>query len=228
MSSHTHLNEWDLKTSECYITFSIDICRESLWLHENEAKSKRRQLTSNEWDWIGLSYVISGAQRMAILSRDGWCGWQVCMGLDKEGKLSQRQKQKGMTLLLQSYPLKTNLSLIPYSKEVEMSQLRALLEVLLSSCNDTALCRRKQASLALQVILFGWKRKLWPYSHAISPVLSQMVLARRCLCGRETLHILFAHLFKSQPQTDPVPNFQECLPSVCACNIWLHIPISVF
>lgn len=80
------------------------------------------------------------------------------MGLDKEGKLNRRdRKKKGRTLLLELYPLKANLSLTLYSKEVEMSQLRALVEVLLSSCNDTALHRRKQASLTLRVILFGLK-----------------------------------------------------------------------
>lgn len=106
MSSHTHLNEWDLKTSECYITFSIDICCESLRLHENEAKSKRRQLTSNEWDWIGLSYVISGAHRIAILSRDGWCSWQVCMGLDKEEELNHRDRNKRVWFSFWSHTLR--------------------------------------------------------------------------------------------------------------------------
>lgn len=36
---------------------------------------------------------------------------------------SERQKEKGMTLLLETLPLLTNLSLLWYSKEVEMSQL---------------------------------------------------------------------------------------------------------
>lgn len=69
------------------------------------SKSERRQLTSNKWDWIGLSYAISGAHWVTIVSRDGWFTWRVCMGLDKEGKPNCRERHKRIWLQQSNWKL---------------------------------------------------------------------------------------------------------------------------
>lgn len=124
-----------------------------------------------------------------------------------------------MIILLESYSLKTNWSLIPYSKEVEMTQLRAVLEVLLSSCIDTSLFIGESKHRLLCRSFSLARRGNSEATATLSPVqcrLAHMVLGRRYQCGRESLHILLAHLFKSQLQMDPVPNFQEYLSSIYA------------
>jgi len=127
-----------------------------------------------------------------------------------------------MILLLASYPLKTNLSLILYSKKLEMSQPRALLEVILSFCHGTArfVGERRHPSLCRSFPLAGRGNSVTPQPPL--PLCSACChrLPRR-EDGGQTLHLLLAGLLESQPRTDPVPNVPKYL-HLCVQKLSLY------